>query len=743
MPLAPISPPIRFLALTAAVCLLALTGCGGHFTGLAASSPVANTVSRPIQGHVHGGVFPIQNATVRLMETQSNGYGGAAKALLPPVTTDPYGYFTFPNTAFTCDTGQFAYLTVSSGTTSNLASVILNNNVLQVGVIGSCATLSADFSAINVYLSEVSTVAAAAALANFTGIDSTDAAGGQQIVNISAPAANNAASPACGSGGNATCTAAGLAHGFANAYSLVDSVTFDGSFPSGQARSVVPTNAASYLPAQLLNALGNILQNCVDSVGGGVAGDGSYCGTLFTLATPPTPGAKPPTNTLQVALNMAKYPTNNVDTLYALQSRTPYFTPTLSTVPTALSVSIYYGAEADGGYVPFPIDLALDAADNVYILYSATSNSSATSGTGTANTFAAVLGLGPDGTQIFSGARNPALLYPTQIAVDSNGRVFVTDNDPYTLLNGGIYATAPNSTSGALFQIASVSNPSGVAVDRNNDLWVSVANTTGNSVLEYDHSIVQNATGSLLATTAFASSALGVPVTSITLDAHQNVWGVSEGANSYAVLVPNTGTTLAPLFNILTGGGFKQPLGNSGGYGVAVNAATQAFFPTNQQLNGASFSSSTLTAGVNGTLAIGSSGAPQRAAIDGAGNVFWADSETSGLLYEFAPGAANSATPNATPIFATGTLTSFLPCYPFPVGSGSACVTTTNSSPIFTPTNLRSLAIDSGGDVWYLAAAGVGTVVETLGLATPAWPQLSYGHPGCTPGLPTSAPSCP
>lgn len=735
MPLATVAPQSRAFVLAAIACVLPLAGCGIHSGGLA-QIVSANTVSRSIQGDVHGGVYPIANATVRLMETQSNGYGGAAKALLLPVTTDGNGYFNFPNTSFTCDTGQFAYLTVSSGTTSNLPGAIPNNNVIQLSVIGSCATLTADFNAINVYLSEVSTVAAAAALANFTTIDSTGAGSGQQIVNISAPPANNASSPRCTGGRSMTCTAAGLAHGFANAFNIVDAVRFDGSFPTGQARTAVPTNAASYVPVQLLNTLGNILQNCVDSVGGGVAGDGSFCGTLFTLGTPPTTGALAPTNTLQVALNMAKYPTRNVGSLYALQSRTAYFSPDLSVVPTALSVSIFYGAEANGGYVPFPIDLALDAADNVYVLYGNTANASLTSGTGTANTYGAVIGLGADGTQLFYGPQNNALLYPTQIAVDNNERVFVTDNDSYTLPNGGLFATVPGAATGALSRIATLPNSSGIAIDRDDNVWLSTANSTGNSMGQYIHSTLQNATGTAPATAAFATASVGVPVISLALDSGGNVWGVSGGTGtSYAVVMPNSGTALMPAFSLADGGAVTGSLGNPGGFGMALNAASFAYFPTHQQLNGASFGSSTVTAGGNGTLAVNLSGAPQRAATDGAGNVYWSDSETSGLLYQYTPGAGAG--------FANGALTSMLPCYPYPSGSGSACVSTTNSSPVFTPTNLRSIAIDSGGDVWYLAAAGVGTIVETLGMAAPAWPQLSFGHPGCAPGVPTAVPACP
>ncbi len=733
MPLAFVFRQCRLFVLALCAGVLSLSGCG--VSTAPAGLPANNVVSRAVQGHVHGGVYPIQNATVRLMETQSNGYGGAAKALLPPVTTDANGYFTFPGTSFTCDTGQFAYITVTSGTTANLAVTTLNNNVVQVSVIGSCATLVADYSAINVFLSEVSTVATAAALGNFISVDNTSAATGQQIINISAPGSNNAATPACTGGSAMTCTAAGLAHGFANAYNLVDSVHFDGSFPNGQARAATPTNTASYIPLELLNTLGNILQNCVDSIGGGVAGDASYCGTLFSLATPPVQGAAAPTNTLQVALNMAKYPANNVATLFALQSRTAYFTPMLATAPTSLAISIFYGAEAaSGNYVPYPIDLALDAADNVYILYS---NASITDGIYTAGTYGAVLGLGPDGTQLFYGPPNNALLFPTQIAVDSNSRLFITNDDTTNLLNGGLFATSVGGTDGTLSRISTLSNPSGIAVDRTNNLWVSAASTTGYSILEYSQSALASATSSALAGTALFSSALDVPVTSIAVDAAQDVWGVSGGAsgNSYAVLLPNKGTVLAPIFDILGTGGFKQSLGNPGGYGVALNAASLAFFPTNLELESASGTTHTINV-ASGSATASASGAPQRTEVDGAGNVFWADNENNGLLYMFTPGKTGFT-------LSAGALTSFLPCYPYPSDAGSVCVTITTSSPVFTPTNLRSMAIDSAGDVWYAADAGVGTVVETLGLAAPTWPQLSYGHPGCTPGLTTAVPACP
>src|SRR5579875_3221573 len=186
----------RVAAGLVAAATVMLTGCGaGSLAGPSAVSAFK------IKGNVHGGAFPIQGATIRLMETQSNGtwstttgsYSGTAKQLLQ-TTSDKNGYFTFPDTGWTCDTGQYAYITVTAGHTA----ATTNDNVVQVGVIGGCSADLAnqgEIDGVNVYVSELSTVAAAYALGNFISIDNTNAATGEQIVNITAPANNNSATP--------------------------------------------------------------------------------------------------------------------------------------------------------------------------------------------------------------------------------------------------------------------------------------------------------------------------------------------------------------------------------------------------------------------------------------------------------------------------------------------------------------------------------------------------------------------
>ena len=309
----------------AGLCLstvFALTGCG--VSGVDLAAPVPTTIGNGdvrIHGQVNGGAFPIQSATVRLMETQTNGYGGAGKQLAI-TSSDAYGNFNFSNSV-TCDPGQYVYMTVSSGQT---ISGEVNDNVIQVGVIGSCSVDLANPQDVNVFLSELSTVAAAYALGNFITITPNDASGAQ-IENISAPAANNSAAPGCTyPSGTMTCTASGLANGFANAFNLVDSVRYDGSLPSGLANSTFTNsaNTQAVVPQALLNTLGDILQTCVDSAGG----VGSPCTALFTDATPPSGSA--PQNTLQVALDMARYPTHNVDALFNLQAKSVPFTPALA-----------------------------------------------------------------------------------------------------------------------------------------------------------------------------------------------------------------------------------------------------------------------------------------------------------------------------------------------------------------------------------------------------------------------------
>lgn len=705
--------------------LLGLTGCGANLQSTAAAGVIPGV---SIAGHVHGGANPIQQANITLMETQNNGYGGLGK-VLEQVKSDNTGYFTFDSN-WTCDAGQYAYIVTAGGHVLN--GTTANNNVIQVGVIGACSTdlaTAAEKNGVNVFLSEPSTVAAAYALNNFITI-ATDSTYGL-LAEISAPAANNATTSSCtGSGTAMACTAAGLAHGFTNAYNLVDSVRYDGTFPSGLARTVIPGNSQTVVPQAMINTLGNILQACVDSSGEtnsskvtATTSDGSYCGTLFEYATPPS--GTSPTNTLQAAQNIANYPNNNVDNLFNLQPRTTFFTPALSTDTVSntngtlisYSISIFYegtGLSGDPGFGT-PVHVALDAGDNAYIVYTGYDT------TKKAN-YATLDGLTAGGSGLFAGSPNYTISNPNEVALDNLGYAWITDDSS----TGQLYQVpVSGTTAGTVKASFAVPNgyPGGIALDESNNVWISRDSTDSNQSIyqylqasSYSVSPFQTCTtsnGKTTCTTA-ATPVLSGANKRLFIDSKQNAFGVTVGTSAAAqfYLFPfgslGSGATLA-----------SKALSASSGFGIAMTSADEAYLPLNGTLNSANATANgntiTITTNANsngiftGTSSTGSKFTnPGDAVIDGAGNIHWTDFESSGQLFKMVPGSDGKIT--------DGTLTSVAPCFPL------------NNQCYGTSTNLRGMAIDSSGAIWYVAVTSPGIVVQTLGFAANSWPLLSYAH---------------
>ena len=711
--------PVRLgLLLFAFGSALGLVGCGTEV------SPVDQPLALPgtmISGHVHGGVFPIQNATVRLMETQTSGYGGPAKQLAM-TTSDSSGYFTIPYTpaagnraaSWSCDSNQFAYITVTGGHT---ATNTANYNVAQVGVIGSCSQFLSSSSEINnvqVFVSELSTIAAAYTLRSFITIDNTNAGSGEQIINISAPANNNASSGVCTFTAPTSCVAAGLAHGFQNAYNLVDSVNYQNQLPTGQARLTPPANPNGFAPQALVNTLGNILQSCVDSPGGAVGTYSSYmaggtgstpCGDLFYWATPP--GGAPPTNTLQAAMNMAQYPANNATNLYNLQPRAVFFTPDLSQAPHDLSVSMFYLTSGFGGAsggLTKPVALALDSNDDAFIL--------AGSGIGSNNTETAVLGMAANGAVLFAGPVTTTYLNPSSIAVDALDNIWVT-NDSAT--SGAVLKVS--ASTGAISVGTTLASAAGLAVDKFNDVWVSTDSTTANSIQEFGNSSLSGT-----ATPIAQSNALGASLLSLAIDGAGDLWALNAGSTtSSAVVFANTGTSAKPAYaNNLS----QATLAGAAGYGAAANSAQSVYLPLNNQIDNAQYSSGALTANTAGTFTgaaqdSSSYNAPNQSEVDGAGNLFFADLESTGRIFQFVPSTPGS--------MYQGSLYSILPCYP----DNGVC---------YAPAVLdgRAMQVDSAGTLWYLADASyygypIGVVIQTFGVGTATWPQMSLQQPGVKP----------
>jgi polygalacturonase len=295
-----------------AVSLLA-AGCAKAPTTPAA----AKTLS--LAGAVHGGQQPVTGATLQLYAAGTTGDGSTATPLLLTTLTTsdgsgsatdgngnagnnfnqlPAGFFTLTGD-YTCPQGANVYL-VAKGGNPGLAAGTNNAALAMMAALGPCSSLT---SSTNIFVNELTTVASVAALANYM-----------------------TSYAAIGSGsGDATqlATAFGLVNEYAN--------TSTGVVPG-------PTLPAStYASSIEIQTLGDAISGCINSAGG-VAGDGSACGNLFTDATV-TVGSKP-SNVIAAVLNIVKNPTLNVCAIYGLVPAMPPFQPTLTACPASWSLPI-------------------------------------------------------------------------------------------------------------------------------------------------------------------------------------------------------------------------------------------------------------------------------------------------------------------------------------------------------------------------------------------------------------------
>jgi hypothetical protein len=291
-----------------------------------------------ISGTVKGGLVPISGSTIQLYAVGTTSDGSASTALLTgaPVLTDSSGNFSLPT--FTCPTPESLVYITATGGNPGLAPGTDNTAITLMSALGACSTVT---SAKQIVINELTTVATVFALETY----------------MTSPTAI----------GSSTADAADLAKDFASVNALVD--TTNGTTPG----PTLPANESVIVTT--LNTLGDILAACIQTAGG-VAGDSSACGNLFTAATPPAPitgaavpansrapqvfltraraaklGAQPettgapaaPTNTATATQSMAANPYNNVTTLSAGASPTGPYEPQQSSVPVSWNVIIVPG----------------------------------------------------------------------------------------------------------------------------------------------------------------------------------------------------------------------------------------------------------------------------------------------------------------------------------------------------------------------------------------------------------------
>ena len=687
-----------------------LSGCA-----MDSSGPADSMISE-VTGMVHGGQSPIQNATVNLYvtTTSATGYGQAA-TLIGTGTTGVGGGFTISPSAngTNCPAGQQAYITSAGGYPSGSPS-LANTSVLLMAALGNCNAIS---SSTFVVVNEVTTVAAAYALSGFM---TTSGSGSSLTANVSAPAANRAAT------GSMT-AAAGLPHAFLNAASLANSLT---GTANSQTASITVGSATvnGSVPLAEINSLGDILQACVNGATGN-----SSCVSLFGF-TPSISGVAP-TNTLQSMINLARNPYPSAAAMNAttglfsiVPSGGAAFQPQLAANPPDWSLAIVYTSTTA---LPAQYFTALDANDTIYAGASGSANLAALSAYGTATPAYTAGSLG-------TATR--------QIAPDALGNVWVTGyKSSATTTDLYQYSAASGGAPTATYPItnASGSEVYGVAVDKSNNVWVASAATATPNIIELAYSAGSYSTNY----TATVPSSFQ-PV-AVTIDANQNIWAAPYYTGGTIAMVlanltpggtatyTSSGTTVTPISATFAGSASK-PLG------LAIDASGNAWY-------GSTASNSVTTTGVeevepvltssvitslnpqslvaNATLGAYSTGLP---GIDGAGTIYLADNEST-----------TESTPLGIHVYSTVAVTGNTSQVLSPSSGYQGCYLATSStttcglvnSSQYSPSavyNARTALADSTGSLW--AGITSGGFTQFIGLAAPSWPLLQTGKPGLSPG---------
>ena len=276
---------LQFIFLTG---LLVMAGCGDQLV-----RPAGVAVAASLSGSVHGGQQPIAGATIELYAVGGTGDGSASTPLLTTAQlTDSSGAFHLG--LYTCPSASTDIYLTATGGNPGVQSGQPNPDIVLMVALGPCGNVTSN-TFVNV--NEITTVAAVYALAPFM----------QSSMQV----------------GSGSLDAQSMADAFTLAGEMVN--TQNGAVPG------VGVPSGQTVPVQKLKALANIVFTCVHSPGG-IAGDGSACGSLFSLATPA--GGTAPKYTTDALLNIANNPTAEVVPLYLLSPLTTPFEPTLSSAPT-------------------------------------------------------------------------------------------------------------------------------------------------------------------------------------------------------------------------------------------------------------------------------------------------------------------------------------------------------------------------------------------------------------------------
>jgi streptogramin lyase len=589
-----------------------LTGCSSKFDPMEGTVP-PETPLGSIQGIVHGGHQADVGAAVYVYQAGTGGYKSAAKSLLtstPPVGDSPTyadgsgNYYVLTNSVgsfnitgdYTCTSGSQVYLYVLGGNTGGGSP---NPNAGFLAVLGQCpasGTLSGTIT--NVYVNEVSTLAAAYALAGYAA-DAT---------HIGGPATTD------------TLGQTDMANAFANASNLYN-IASSGSSPG--ALATTPAGNGT-VPQSKINSLANSLAACVNTTGSSSTSPNA-CNTLLGDALSGGTTGTTPSDTATAAINIAHNPTANVSAIFGLATGTAIaYGPFLSAPPSDWTVTLTYSST----YFSTPTGLAIDASGNAWVTEYGSSGITELSPLGkvtaayTSTTyFKSPYGsaIDPSGNIWFNAGGKkyvdefiPSSTgvtyisgYPvaanTQMAIDGNGYYYtpaysgITTEYIFNSYNSGT-ASAPVTSYGftSFTGTADLNENNYIAVDSNNVVWTASDNTasaSGTGLLLNFTAAVGTGTlsGTVCSGTNFAAA------TGVAVDHSNNVWlaDYTTGylvefansctySNSYSVGTNLQGVAIDGSSNIFTLSGYNlvklsnagAPLSGSTGFATGITAGT-------------------------------------------------------------------------------------------------------------------------------------------------------------------------
>jgi Putative Ig domain len=605
-----------------------VTDSGGN---VAAATLQLTVTSVVFQGQVLSGGQGVAGATIQIYAAGSTGNGSAATPMLTQaVTTDSAGFFSIAgdyicgqsSTGTTIAGSNQVYLVATGGSVFPNPS---NSALIMVSAVGNCSNLTATS---YTYINELTTAAAAWALAPFS----------TSSTNI---------------GGSST-NILGIQNAFLDAALLANSTTGN--------VATLATNLS--VETGKLNGLADVLFSCTSTSGG------SACDALFTAATPS--GGTAPADTFTATLNIVKNPGQNVAAVYGtIGSSAPYAT-TLTAEPNDWTMAL----TVTGGGLASPTALGIDALNNVWVanqggplsafgpqgavLSSSTgfgagdlaqsyglaidtsgniwvTNYNGSSGTGSVTEFLGATS-GTIGSAPNAGGYTNSICYATAVAADTNGDVFIANEECSSVT---VYNSSANVVDGFLGEdFGLAAKPQFLAVDSSHGVWLS---DNDNTIAHIAAPTTANPNGQLLSHPDCCFNSHGLAT-----DAQGNVWVANYLGSTFSE-VGSDGTV---LINQATGGGIIFP------YAVAVDAGQNVWFTNfdNGSFSEIAGSGGTITAGtalspttgVNGNGGYGldaTLGEPFSIAPDLSGNLWISDEAENDVVMFF-----GLATPTVTPL---------------------------------------------------------------------------------------------